>query len=182
VTQPPDPARGGAATAAQAVQTGFVPASLEDTLTLRAGADLGPRSGCAATATLLSQLGGQTSIEEAEFAALSNAGILALLINSTGRRLVLAAALGPNQVTDHGSPFGEVTIANLSWPQVRAMFVDEPRAAEAVNSARRALLDGQGEATLAAALDRPEVAELLDEFDLLWFAPEELDQLTTMTI
>jgi hypothetical protein len=159
------------------VKIGFVPVSFRDTLALRAGGDLGRRSGCAATATLFGELGGQTSIEEAEFAALSYAGVLAVLIGSGARRLVLAAELGPDQVTDHGSPFGEISIAGLSWPQVRAIFVDEPRASKAVSSARRALGDGQGERTLAAALDIPEVGALLNGFDLLWFAPEELDQL-----
>jgi hypothetical protein len=162
---------------ARTAQTGFVPVSLQDTLALRAGADLGRRSGCAATVTLLGELGGQTSIEEAEFAALSYAGVLAVLISSSARRLVLAAELGPDQVTDHGSPFGEISIVGLSWPQIQAIFVDEPRASEAVTSARRALSHGQGGRTLAAALDIPEVGELLDGFDLLWFAPEELDQL-----
>jgi hypothetical protein len=31
--------------------------------------------------------------------------------------------------------------------------------------------------SLAGALAAPEVGLLLDEYDLLWFAPEELDQL-----
>lgn len=157
--------------------TGFVPVCLRETLALRAGADLGLRSGCAATFALLAELGGQTSIEEAAFAALSHAGVLAVLISSSARRLVLAAELAPDQVADHGSPFGEITIAGLSWSQVRAIFVDEPKAFKAVVSARRALGDGHGECPLATALDMPEVAELLDGFDLLWFAPEEVDQL-----
>jgi len=107
--------------------TGFVPVCLRETLALRAGADLGLRSGCAATSALLAELGGQTSIEEAAFAALSHAGVLAVLISSSARRLVLAAELAPDQVADHGSPFGEITIAGLSWSQVRAIFVDEPK-------------------------------------------------------
>ena len=159
------------------VQIGFIPVCLSDALRLRAGADLGRRSGCAATSTLLAELGGQTGIEEAEFAALSYAGVSALLISSSARRLVLAAELAPDQLTDLGSPFGEITIAGLSWPQVRAIFVDEPTASQAVTSARQALGDGHGEPTLASAVDVPEVSQLLDGFDLLWFAPEEVDQL-----
>ena len=31
--------------------------------------------------------------------------------------------------------------------------------------------------SLTAALAEPEVGEMLDRYDLLWFAPEELDQL-----
>jgi hypothetical protein len=157
--------------------TGFVPVCLWDTLELRAGADLGPRSGCAATPTLFAELGGQTSIEEAEFAALSYAGVVAVLISSSARRLLLAAELAPDQVTDQGSPFGEISIARLSWSQVRALFIDEPKASEAVVSARRAIGGGRTECTLAAALDTPEIGQLLDGFDLLWFAPEEVDQL-----
>jgi hypothetical protein len=55
---------------------------------------------------------------------------------------------------------------------VQSLFADEPEAAAAV-AAARAAVEGQ---TLSGALDRDEVAELLDSYDLLWFAPEELDR------
>jgi hypothetical protein len=155
----------------------FVPASRDDALALRAGADIGERPGCAVTQALMTALGAQTTLEEAEFAALSNAGVLALLPGSSGRRLVMAAEVEPGQVSDPGGQYGEVTVSDLSWSQVQALFSDEPNASEAVAAARRAVVDGQDERALAAVLDISEVAELLDAYDLLWFAPDEVDQL-----
>jgi hypothetical protein len=155
----------------------FVPASPDDALALHAGADIDERRGCAATQTLRSDLGSETTLEEAEFAALNNAGVLALLGAWNGRRLVIAAEVEPRQVSDLGGQYGEVTISGLCWSQVQALFGDEPDASEAVAAARRAVFDGQDEPTLAAALDVAEVAELLNTYDLLWFAPDEVDQL-----
>ena len=56
---------------------------------------------------------------------------------------------------------------------MQSLFADEPAAVRAVARARAAL----GGPTLAETLSEPEVGELLDDYDLLWFAPEELDQL-----
>jgi hypothetical protein len=42
---------------------------------------------------------------------------------------------------------------------------------------RRALAQRAGDVTLVAALQLPEVGELLEGYDLLWFAPDELDHL-----
>jgi hypothetical protein len=92
-------------------------------------------------------------------------------------RLVLAAELEPAQITATEDPSGEITISSLSWPQVRALFLDEPAADDAVMTARRAVTETAGKVTLATAMALPEVGELLDGFDLLWFAPEELDHL-----
>ena len=158
-------------------QTAFIPASKDQAKALRSGADPGLRRGCAVTPALLRALEPQTTTEEAEFAALSNAGVLALVVSPERRRLVLAAELEPAQITATEDPSGEITISALSWPQVRALFLDEPAAAVAVVTARRAVTETAGEVTLATALPLPEVGELLDGFDLLWFAPEELDHL-----
>ena len=49
------------------------------------------------------------------------------------------------------------------------------RRADAADAVARARPATQG-LTLTKALDRPEVTELLEAYDLLWFAPEELDQ------
>lgn len=56
------------------------------------------------------------------------------------------------------------------WGQVRALFADEPDAVEAVRVASKAVV-GQD---LAAALAAPEATAVLEGYDLLWFAPEEL--------
>jgi hypothetical protein len=155
----------------------FVPISWDDALALRAGDDLGVRRCCAATSALFAELDADTTLEEAEFAALSNAGVLALLTSSGVRRLVLAAELDPSQVADQNGLHGEVEASGLSWRRVRALFVDDADASAAVVLARRAVVDRKDGATLGAAMETPEVGELVDAYDLLWFAPEELDQL-----
>jgi len=114
-----------------------------------------------------------TLIEEAEYAALSYAGVLSLLLKPGWPRLVVAAEVQPDQLSDLGGPLGEVEVRGLSWHQVRALFGDESAAVGATRVASE-VTAGQ---SLAAALGAPEVAAVLDEYDLLWFAPEELDQL-----
>ena len=57
---------------------------------------------------------------------------------------------------------------------MQALFGDEPAVAPAVAQARAAL----GAIDLAEAPEGARGGEsLVDEFDLLWFAPEELDDL-----
>src|SRR4029453_10906042 len=106
-------------------------------------------------------------------APLSYAGVRSLVLKPGLPRLVVAAEVRPDQVTDPGGSLGEVEVRGLTWDEVRALFGDEPAAAEATRQARE-VVAGQ---SLAAAISAPEVGAVLDEFDLLWFAPEELDQL-----
>jgi len=116
---------------------------------------------------------GASELEDAEFAALSYAGVLALRSAADPLRLVLAVepALGQLSATD--DPYGRTAVAALHWADVRALFVDEPAAADAVAAAR----DAAGSSDLAGALELPAVQALLEKHDLLWYAPEELDQL-----
>ena len=100
-------------------QTAFIPASRDQAKALRSGADPGLHRGCSVTTALLRALEPQTSTEEAEFAALSNAGVLALLVSSELIRLVLAAEVEPAQITATEDPSGEVTLSSLSWAQVQ---------------------------------------------------------------
>jgi hypothetical protein len=158
-------------------QIAFIPATMEQANAVRRGADSGHCRGCVVTPALLRALEPQTTTEEAEFAALSNAGVLALGVGSELSRLVLAADVEPTQITGLDDPSGEVTVSSLSWAQVQALFLDQPEAAEAVRRARLAVAEAAGEVTVAGALTLPEVGELLDGYDLLWFAPEELDHL-----
>lgn len=116
---------------------------------LRSGADLGPRTGCAPIAELARRIGPAADAEEVEYAALHHADAYAP--GPTRRRLVLAADVGPGQLVELGDGWGGVTVTGLGWDQVSALFADEPHAA-------------------TAAVD-------LDDRDLLWFAPAELDQL-----
>lgn len=151
----------------------FVPSSHHDARALRSGRDLAAALGCAATDSLIAALGPGISTEEAEFAALSNAGVLAIRHTTESQRLVLAAEVAGDQVTDHRTELGEIGVARLTWSQVRSLFADEPAAGEAVTRARLAT----GERGLAEALATPAVSELLDAYDLLWFATAELDSL-----
>jgi hypothetical protein len=126
----------------------FVALDWADAVALRSGTDLGARTGCAPTEELARHLGPDADGEEVEYAALHQAGGHA---PPTGRRLVLAADVEPTQLTSTGDGWGGVTVEGLRWSQVSALFADEPGAA----------------APAAGA----------DDGDLLWFAPQELDQL-----
>jgi hypothetical protein len=149
----------------------FVPASHQAARALRSGHDLAA-PGCAATDSLIAALGPGTTTEEAEYAALSNAGVLAIMITAEPR-LVLAAEVADDQVTDHRTDLGEIDVERLRWSQVRSLFADEPEAGAAVARARRE----SAESRLAEALATPAVGELLDRYDLLWFATAEMDSL-----
>jgi hypothetical protein len=151
----------------------FVPMTRDEVDALRAGAGANHYRGCAATPSLVGSMDADTVREEAEFAALSNAGVLALVLKPNSPRLVVAAEVPEEKVTDLRQPQGEVEVHGLAWAQVRALFADEPDARETVMLAGNAVA-GRG---LTDALTAPEVAAVLDGYDLLWFAPEELDQL-----
>ena len=151
----------------------FVPMTRDEAVALRSGVAVNHRRACAATASLVASMDAETVMEEVEYAALSNAGVLALVLKPNAPRLVVAAEVPEEQVVDEGAPQGEVEVHGLAWAQVRALFADEPGAADAVMFASSAVA-GQ---SLAAALVAPEVAMVLDGYDLLWYAPEELNQL-----
>ena len=151
----------------------FVPMTRDEALALRSGAGPHRYQGCAATRSLAASMDADAVVEEIEYAALSNAGVLALALRPNAPRLVVAAEVQEVQVTDTGGPHGEVEVDELAWAQVRALFADEHGALEAVKLAGKAVA-GQ---SVAVALAAPELQALLDTYDLLWFAPEELDQL-----
>ena len=157
------------------VQMIFVPMTRDEVAALRSGpvrsgVVANSYSGCAATAGLIASLEADV-IEEVEFAALNNAGVLALVLKPSPR-LVVAAEVREDQVTDLGGSWGEVEVDGLAWAQVRALFADEPAAWDAAKLASKAVAGR----SLGAAVAAPEVAAVLDEYDLLWYAPEELDQ------
>jgi hypothetical protein len=151
----------------------FVPMSRHEARALRSGTGANHYRACAATPSLAASMEPGTVMEQVEYSALSNAGVLALALRPNAPRLVVAAEVREEQMKDLGRPLGEVEVRGLAWAQVRALFADEPDALEAVELAGKAVA-GQN---LTAAFAAPEVAELLDAYDLLWFAPEELDQL-----
>lgn len=145
----------------------------EAAVDLRSGMAVDHYRGCAATSTMVASMEAGTMIEETEYAALGHAGVLALVLNPASPRLVVAAEVQPGQLRDLSEQLGEVEVRGLAWTQVRALFADEPAAIEAARLAGM-VVAGQ---SLAAALAEPEVGQLLDDYDLLWFAPEELEQL-----
>jgi hypothetical protein len=155
------------------VQMIFVPMTRDQALGLRSGTGRHRYQGCTATPGLAASMEADTVIEEVEYAALSNAGVLALVLKPNTARLVVAAEVDEDQFTDRGGSLGEVEVGDLAWAQVRALFADEHDALEAVRLAGKAVA-GQ---SLAVALTAPEVTAVLDDYDLLWFAPEELDEL-----
>ena len=149
----------------------FVPLSHEQAVALRAGDDLGPLAAYTPGPALQAAHGlGPADDEEAGFVALGYAGLAALLARP-GLRTVLAADLDPARVEDGGSEFGEVAVTGLRWAQVTAVFADEPDAASDLEAARE-LVAGR---PLADVVDDEAVVGLVDGWDLLWYAPAELD-------
>ena len=132
-------------------------------------------TGTAATRELIrSHEYADSELEDAEFAALSYAGVLSVLTPGDPLRLVVVAEVATGEVTPTADdPYGTVTVHRLSWSQVQSLFCDESATRAAVGAARRA---AQGQA-LADAVGLAAVQTLAEDFDLLWFAPEELDQL-----
>ena len=76
-------------------------------------------------------------------------------------------------VEEAADPFGRVELGRLSWSQVRSLFADEAGSAERLAECRRSAAG----LALEQAVDDERIETLLDECDLLWFAPEELDRL-----
>lgn len=155
----------------------FVPVRHAQATTLREHGVLEPGLvGHAATPALMASHDYDDSTrEDAEYAALTYAGARAALTVAEGAlRLVLAAEVPPAAATvDAEDTYGRTEVSGLRWADVRALFADEPAAGASLALARNAA-DGL---ELGPALSTPELARLVDEHDLLWFAPEELDQL-----
>ena len=151
----------------------YVALALPQARALRAGEPLDRLRGHAATPSLRRQLAVAEGDEEGDFAALNAAGVAALDGLGGSRRLVLAAEVGASQVVDGHGGSGEVQVEGLSWSQVQSLFADEEAAGPAVVAAAQAAAGVQ----LEQAYDLPAVVALTDTYDLLWFAPAELDEL-----
>ena len=169
----------------------FLPLSRSEAVALRNGTsqqpgasepDRSPRwTGYAATDALMSSHEyDAAATEDADYAALCYAGVRALTRTQDRLRLVLAAEVPDADVrvdVDLGGaadPYGEVRVHQIQWRAVTALFSDERGSAAAVAAARAALV---GDTTLPDALQIPAVQALMDDHDLLWYAPAELDQL-----
>ena len=104
--------------------------------------------------------------EDMEFAALSRAGDLALLLAETNQRVVAVVDVDVDGLELSDEPAGTAFLADLSSGQIASLHVDDALNKTVIADARKALAsdDDSGEAELAA----------VDDCDLLWFDALEL--------
>ncbi|MFP5283352.1 MAG: DUF6912 family protein [Actinomycetes bacterium] len=154
----------------------FLPSTRTVAERLREGSGTpAPQVGYAATAGLRRAHGlGPAETEEAEYTALAYAGAAALVAAEEPVRLVLAAEVAEDRLTGGPRPdLGEVVVSGLGWGDVVALFLDDRDSRAAVARARAAVA-GQA---LVDAVETEPVRALLEEVDLLWYDPAELDHL-----
>jgi hypothetical protein len=104
--------------------------------------------------------------EDMEFAALSRAGDLALLLAETNQRIVAVVDVDVDGLEISDEPAGPAFLANVSSSQIASLHVDDALNKAVIADARKALAsdDDSGEAELTA----------VDDCDLLWFDALEL--------
>ena len=104
--------------------------------------------------------------EDMEFAALSRAGDLALLLAETNQRVVAVVDVDVDGLEISDEPAGTAFLADLSSGQIASLHVDDALNKTVIADARKALAsdDDSGEAELKA----------VDDCDLLWFDALEL--------
>lgn len=142
----------------------FVPLTTAELAAWAESGAAAPRQAFAVTSSLRQAFGFTADDEEdAEHTALHIAGLAGLL--QGGQRLVAVVEASARAVP--GSEFGEVTVGELPWSAVTALFSDD---APDVSAALRVRLIGR---SLATAWDEQEVAEFLAEHELLWHGPGE---------
>lgn len=148
----------------------FCPLAREELRSLATGSTFGPRAAFAVTPSFRSTFGlSEADEEDAERTALYVAALAGLLSN--GVRLV---AVAEASATDERGELGQVSVDELRFSRVTALFADDPRNA---NRVATTLLDLSG-SELPDAWDAPEHERLLAETDLLWHGPEEWSNLT----
>lgn len=120
----------------------------------------------AATQTMVEAFGFPSATDEdAEYTALCVASVACLVADSPRLVAVIESATQPMAADQD---FGAVTVSDVPWSQVTALFADEP-GLDAVDRVRCAV-SGK---PLAAAWEDPQVELLLAEADLLWHGPGE---------
>ncbi|MGJ3509482.1 DUF6912 family protein [Enemella sp. A6] len=138
-------------------------------------------TGYAATVPMLEAHGLEPGEEEeGDFTALNYAATAALSLWAPGdRRLVLAIGREARPTVPRGMSqttaveVGAVQVADAEWRSVKAIFADEPAAADAVVAAHDALAGR----SWPDAWEEPAIDDLVTGFDLLWYVPGELDAL-----
>lgn len=149
----------------------FVPATAPDLQALRLGESLPDGPAYAATPTLRENFGyAPEADEDADYAAQVFASLRCML---EGRdRCVLAVETDRLPDATGERDFGEVVRPGVRWADVRAIFVDDPRARGSLR-AYAASVRGR---TIAEVWEDRAAVDLTQEHDLLWFDPTELDQ------
>ena len=109
--------------------------------------------------------------EDMEFAALSRAGDLALLLAETNQRIVAVVDVDVDGLEISDEPAGTAFLANVLSSQIASLHVDDALNKTVIADARKALAsdDDSGEAELKA----------VDDCDLLWFDALELAAVAT---
>ena len=104
--------------------------------------------------------------EDLEFAALSRAGDLALLLAETNQRIVAVVDVDVDGLEISDEPAGTAFLANVSSSQIASLHVDDALNKAVIADARKALASDHdsGETELTA----------VDDCDLLWFDALEL--------
>ena len=152
---------------------GFVPVSREQAAALRAGDDLGDLVAYAPGPALRAAHGlgpGRRRGGRVRRARLRRARSPARRTRACGRSSPSTSDGG--QVEASGSEFGQVQVHGLTWAQVvgrvrrRARRRARPRGRAGAGRRARPLAD---------VADDEEVVGLVDRWDLLWYAPAELD-------
>lgn len=114
------------------------------------------------------------AVEDADYEAFGYAALDALRtgVPGGGPRTIVAAEVadGAWAAAADEADLGRVRVHRLGWDAVRAVFLDEDAAADAVDRARSeaAGLD------LADLVELPVASRLLAEHPLLWHAPDEV--------
>jgi hypothetical protein len=131
----------------------------------------GPTSACAVTPALRSWYA-EGDEEDLEYAAQSRAADLSLALVTTDdepRRIVLAVDVTAEVDPAVDDLVGVAIPGEIAVDDVAAVLIDAPSAMAAVRAAAAALID--------STVDVPPEVEALDEHELTWYAPEELNDL-----
>lgn len=149
----------------------YVPLDPADIREVRAGGPLPPGPAYAASPALRDAFGfDEAEAEEADYAAQVFASLHCLV---AGRdRCVLAVETDRLPAGSGEVDFGEVTRPGVRWRDVRAIFVDAADARPAL----RAYAGSTRGLDLASVWADETAAHLVQEHDLLWYDPTELDQ------
>jgi hypothetical protein len=133
----------------------------------------GPRDACAVTPALREWYA-EGDDEDLEYAAQSRAADLSLALiseDSHPRRIVLAVDAQAEPAPGVDDLVGVTITGTILLSDVAAVLIDAPAAVPAVVAAIEALTGSSAEVP-------PEV-EVLDEHELAWYAPEELNDLVS---